>query len=868
MKTTRQFLHLCLIVLSLAFLLTMVACTTDPAPDREGDESPTPGQTTEVTFSLTEADGSSRYTVVYPEYKGADAVKGAAENVRDALATALGKQAADISLQADSAAAVTYEILIGETDRQESATATEALGETEYIICVDGEKIVIAGGSPTAICAAATVFADTYLADPATVTSTLSVTGQCELVIDGPHLVRTLYPTEDTVVADIMPYEMGYDVDPTGTKDSTAGIQKALDDCANLGGGTVFLSAGHYRLTGTVTVPSFVTLRGDWQDPDTGNEYGTVIVADVTENIGPMIAAAQSAGVRGLTFYYPHQSAENPIDLGWAIESARDGTQCPNILDITLINAYNGVGLSQPPHQWTATSNGWFYNIKGTALNIGFAVYNNSGACSYEKMHFSPNYWLAAGEKYNAPDENTLKKYLRENATGIVLGDLEMPLVYKLEVDGYHYGIHIADGDKRKFWGSGMAELNVTDCDVALFIEEHWEGRMTGIVRSTLMGSEASIIMGEKASKSTVLVTDCVLSHEPQGVTMIVDNSGDSEKAYEAFTGTAHATGREFVNVTLAPYNCPMQPINYEGNFGTEDATPAIQAALDHVGNAGGGVVYLPAGYYRIEGYLTIPAGVELRGAGAIPYAPSYLGGTNLMIYSGKEPDDPYTAQATITVVGEGAGLRDLQFFYPENPFADPSKHETLVPFSYTIRLDAVDAFIENTFFSNPYLAIDITENADNHYIKRLGGTAALNMIRVGACSGGWIESLHDINPTYWMQGNDRHRMGVDWMWKDDLGAFMGFQQANCDLIVIEGTDCEYILDILQFGGGELIVVNDDGYAIAWNVSIDQGGYSCVTVNDGYFIGMNVQRTYSGPNGDIVIRGDGDTWIYNEFHLY
>lgn len=70
------------------------------------------------------------------------------------------------------------------------------------------------------------------------------------------------------------------------------------------------------------------------------------------------------------------------------------------------------------------------------------------------------------------------------------------------------------------------------------------------------------------------------------------------------------------LDVTSAPYGADAS--------GTADATAAIQRAIDDAGAAGGGVVYLPAGTYRIsppagaEHALYIgSSGVVLRGAGA-----------------------------------------------------------------------------------------------------------------------------------------------------------------------------------------------------------------------------------------------------------
>ena len=853
----------------------MLSCVPSCTPVQDDPAENEPATPDAQPLALTEADGSVRYTVVRPELKGGDVTKSAAMAVRDALAKALGKGIRDVKMATDwekdptsAEVAARYEILVGQTDRPEMATAMAGLGETDYLICVVGNKIIITGGSETAVRAAAEVFMKEYLTNVSRITTELRVTGECEAPIEGTHWVKTVYPTEDTVVADIMPYEMGYAVDPTGASDSTAGIQKALNDCAALGGGTVFLSVGQYRVTGTVRVPPMVTLRGDWQDPDVGTEYGTVIIADVKKSV-TLIALQNTAGLRGLTFYYPHQSAENPIDLGWTVEFCRDGSQCANVMDITLINAYNGVGFCQAPYQINANSNGWFRNIKGTALNIGFSIYNNAGACSYELMKFSPSYWLAAGEKYNAPDKATLEKYIRENATAIILGDLEMPLIYKLEADGYKYGLYIADGQRWKFWGAGMAELNMTNCDIAMYIEAHYPKRMSGIVRSTLYGSEGSIVVADNAPVATMLVTDCDLSHDPVcgPMTITVNEDGDSEESYVAYTGTPRATSGKLYDVTKAPYNCPVQQLGQRDTLGDADCTAAIQAALDDAGKAGGGVVYLPAGYYRIEGYLTVPAGVELRGAGSVPMACGPIGGTRMVMYAGKNAADPYAEQAAITVSGEGAGVRYLQFYYPENPFGNPSDAASLVPFTPTIRLDAKDCYVTDTFFGNPYIAIDVTDKGDDHYVKRLGGTVAVTMVHVGACKRGWIESLHDINPTYWMFVDFPFNHGMDWMELADLGAFMGFQQKNCDLIVVEGTETEYLLDILQFAGGNMVVVDDGATVIAWNISVDQGGQSCAAVYDGMLIGMNVQRTIGGDGGIPVCRGSGEIILYNEFHL-
>ncbi|NOZ00627.1 MAG: hypothetical protein GXP54_01900, partial [Deltaproteobacteria bacterium] len=55
--------------------------------------------------------------------------------------------------------------------------------------------------------------------------------------------------------------------DPTGTTDSTAAIQEAIDAVADAGGGSVYFPAGIYRVDGILTVKSsFTVLRGEGAD--------------------------------------------------------------------------------------------------------------------------------------------------------------------------------------------------------------------------------------------------------------------------------------------------------------------------------------------------------------------------------------------------------------------------------------------------------------------------------------------------------------------------------------------------------------------------------------------------------------------------
>ena len=110
-------------------------------------------------------------------------------------------------------------------------------------------------------------------------------------------------------------------------------------------------------------------------------------------------------------------------------------------------------------------------------------------------------------------------------------------------------------------------------------------------------------------------------------------------------------------------------------NTGERDSTAAIQKALDSVKDSGG-IVYLPAGRYKVTGTLNISGGVTLRGEWKNPDGGGLGKGTILMAYSGAG-----NANGTEFIrMASGSCLRDLSVWYPEQ------KAESPTPYPYTIK--------------------------------------------------------------------------------------------------------------------------------------------------------------------------------------
>lgn len=108
---------------------------------------------------------------------------------------------------------------------------------------------------------------------------------------------------------------------------------------------------------------------------------------------------------------------------------------------------------------------------------------------------------------------------------------------------------------------------------------------------------------------------------------------------------------------------------------GKTDCTAAIQAAIDAVAKAGGGVVFLPEGRYLCGSNLLLRQTVTLRGDWRSPEKDPKVVGTILMPTAGRgQADGP-----PFIVLEHGACVRNLSIWYPEQQPA------AIVPYPWTL---------------------------------------------------------------------------------------------------------------------------------------------------------------------------------------
>jgi len=175
---------------------------------------------------------------------------------------------------------------------------------------------------------------------------------------------------------------------------------------------------------------------------------------------------------------------------------------------------------------------------------------------------------------------------------------------------------------------------------------------------------------------------------------------------------------------------------------GTNDQTTVIQQLLDEAGNAGGGVVEVPAGRHVVRGTLSVPANVTLQGTFRVPPTvqrrrTGELGGSVLLVYTGrgKENGPPF-----IRLAGNNAAIAGLAISYPEWKQSDVPP----VPYPPCVLAEGVENVgIENCLFLNPYEAIKLVR-AHRHLVRNVTGYPIKRGIYVDECYDiGHIENVH-----------------------------------------------------------------------------------------------------------------------------
>lgn len=162
--------------------------------------------------------------------------------------------------------------------------------------------------------------------------------------------------------------------DPTGVADSHAAIQAAINAAAAKGGGVVSFPTGTFNSSATLSIPSFVTLRGAGV-AGTGGTGTTLVMTASNTNllsiVGTSLAPLQSISVCDMTLAGPGKTSGS-TGFGIDIEWAQDSVVFSNILvwkhgshGVFMTNTY---GVTWRDCWFTQNGGHGFYGL--TSVNV------------------------------------------------------------------------------------------------------------------------------------------------------------------------------------------------------------------------------------------------------------------------------------------------------------------------------------------------------------------------------------------------------------------------------------------------------------------------------------------------------------------
>jgi len=622
------------------------------------------------------------------------------------------------------------------------------------------------------------------------------------------HVVTTQYPTDDLIVT---PYRADdFKIVADGMTDVTTEVQTALDAIRVLGGGVLFLPAGKYRISGILSIPTGVALRGDWKKPEIGLPIeGTILQAYTGRgdpNGTPFIGLNESSGVKGIAVWYPEQLPDNIQPYPPAIQSFSGKN--PSVENVTIINAYQGISTYRYSGSGTM-ARPFVRNIYGTPLRTGIEFDLISDVGRIETVHFSPKFWKDSGLP-NAPIANEHASWIYNNGTGIILRRTDWSYCCYVTVEGYNIGVAARPSRYDNKYPNGQCYgFTLKDCQTGIYCERvlynsiqfsqiNIEQAQKGIHLSSsstgpVMFHTCSIDAGQHAvlneGTSKVLMQSCDFQQGKvqanNGYLVIVDSDfndtrtpqhieiGPSVKCVSILSNRFESTPRI---VNYSPYTVcidhsptvhdPLPDYSYakpETEFkpakstlfvvtrspysaardGITDDTLVFQGALQDARAHGGGIVFVPGGDYRLDGNLTVPSGVELRGIYDLPHDTKGRGSV-LNIYAGR-----YEADGSPFIeIESGAGIRGLTFHYPEQIYDADDVNLGMVPYPFMIRGLGSNVYVINIAATIPYQLLDLaTYRCDNHYVDYIRSTAIRTGIHVGnGSANGQIHNCH-LNP-------------------------------------------------------------------------------------------------------------------------
>lgn len=205
-----------------------------------------------------------------------------------------------------------------------------------------------------------------------------------------------------------------------GISDDQTAFNNALSAVSD-SKGTVFVPAGKYKISGTLTIPIGVELRGVFEGPH------SCMAANVSELLAysgrggttgtSFISLSADSGIHGLTIRYPEQDPANIVAYPYTVKGNGSNVW---VEATTFINSYMGIDFGN-----VRCDNFLIKNVWGTIFKEGFNIGAGSTNGVLENTLISYGIWYETDGLSTTPEIATaMINYYKANAVNYYLGDV------------------------------------------------------------------------------------------------------------------------------------------------------------------------------------------------------------------------------------------------------------------------------------------------------------------------------------------------------------------------------------------------------------------------------------------------------------
>jgi hypothetical protein len=249
-----------------------------------------------------------------------------------------------------------------------------------------------------------------------------------------------------------------------GKTDDTAAFQSALN-VAVVKHKNVYAPSGNYRFLGALRVPDGVALVGTWRSVPAHNgirdkglpkptDGGTTFLVEGGRGMehGAFLTLNTNSTLEGVVIYYPNQKTdEEPTAYPYAI--AMRGKN-PAVLDVELLNPYNGIDASQNERHLIR-------NVQGQPLRRGIFVDEIYDIGRIENVHFNP--WWSTSPK--------LFQWQMEHGEAFIFARTDWQYVLNTFCFGYNVGYHFVETKTGSCNGNFLG-IGADDCYKAVQVDQ------------------------------------------------------------------------------------------------------------------------------------------------------------------------------------------------------------------------------------------------------------------------------------------------------------------------------------------------------------------------------------------------------------